>query len=115
MSALLGLGYWSSGLKQFSANKPLLGAEDANGLKFRVQTSDVAVAMIEAVGAFRPASLRSSEVYGALHDRCGRRAGKLLVEHLHPEVLRGAGRRHRNQPPASRLPSRDLDRLAQEP
>jgi C4-dicarboxylate-binding protein DctP len=45
-----GLGYWSSGLKQFSANKPLLVPSDANGLKFRVQTSDVAVAMIEAMG-----------------------------------------------------------------
>jgi C4-dicarboxylate-binding protein DctP len=47
----LGLGYWTSGLKQFSANTPLLVPEDAQGLTFRVQPSDVAVAMIEAVGA----------------------------------------------------------------
>ena len=60
-----GLGYWSSGLKQFSANKPLLVPADANGLKFRVQTSDVAVAMIEAMGGSAQ-KLAFKEVYGAL-------------------------------------------------
>ena len=60
-----GLGYWSSGLKQFSAKKPLLVPSDANGLKFRVQTSDVAVAMIEAMGASAQ-KLAFKEVYGAL-------------------------------------------------
>ncbi len=60
-----GLGYWSSGLKQFSANKPLLVPSDANGLKFRVQTSDVAVAMIEAMGGSAQ-KLAFKEVYGAL-------------------------------------------------
>lgn len=60
-----GLGYWSSGLKQFSANKPLNVPSDANGLKFRVQTSDVAVAMIEAMGASAQ-KLAFKEVYGAL-------------------------------------------------
>ena len=60
-----GLGYWSSGLKQFSANKPLLLPTDAAGLKFRVQTSDVAVAMIEAMGASAQ-KLAFKEVYGAL-------------------------------------------------
>jgi C4-dicarboxylate-binding protein DctP len=60
-----GLGYWSSGMKQFSANKPLLVPSDANGLKFRVQTSDVAVAMIEAMGASAQ-KLAFKEVYGAL-------------------------------------------------
>jgi hypothetical protein len=38
---------------------------DANGLKFRVQTSDVAVAMIEAMGASAQ-KLAFKEVYGAL-------------------------------------------------
>ena len=60
-----GLGYWSSGLKQFSANKPLVAPADAAGLKFRVQTSDVAVAMIEAMGASAQ-KLAFKEVYGAL-------------------------------------------------
>ncbi len=62
---LTGLGYWSSGLKQFSANKPLLLPSDAAGLKFRIQTSDVAEAMIEAMGA-NAQKLAFSEVYGAL-------------------------------------------------
>ena len=64
-SGYTGLGYWSSGLKQFSANKPLVDPTDANGLKFRVQTSDVAVAMIEAIGASAQ-KLAFKEVYGAL-------------------------------------------------
>lgn len=60
-----GLGYWINGLKQFSANKPLLLPSDANGLKFRIQTSDVAEAMIEAMGA-NAQKLAFKEVYGAL-------------------------------------------------
>ena len=60
-----GLGYWLSGLKQFSANKPLIAPTDAAGLKFRVQTSDVAVAMIEAMGGSAQ-KLAFKEVYGAL-------------------------------------------------
>lgn len=60
-----GLGYWLSGLKQFSAKKPLLAPSDAAGLKFRVQTSDVAVAMIEAMGGSAQ-KLAFKEVYGAL-------------------------------------------------
>ncbi|MDQ0314103.1 DctP family TRAP transporter solute-binding subunit [Amorphus orientalis] len=61
----VGLGYIASGLKQFSANKPLIKPEDASGLKFRVQTSDVAVAMIEALNASAQ-KLAFKEVYGAL-------------------------------------------------
>ncbi|ADZ69192.1 DctP family TRAP transporter solute-binding subunit [Polymorphum gilvum] len=61
----LGLGYWNSGLKQFSANKPLLLPTDAKGLKFRIQTSDVAEAMIAAMGA-NAQKLAFKEVYGAL-------------------------------------------------
>ena len=60
-----GLGYWMSGMKYFSANKPLLEPTDATGLKFRVQTSDVAKAMIAAMGA-SPQPMAFSEVYGAL-------------------------------------------------
>ncbi len=60
-----GLGYWMSGLKQFSANKPLILPTDAAGLKFRTQTSDVAVAMINAIGGSAQ-KLAFSEVYGAL-------------------------------------------------
>ena len=61
----VGLGYWLSGMKYFSANKPLNEPTDATGLKFRVQTSDVAKAMIAAMGA-SPQPMAFSEVYGAL-------------------------------------------------
>ena len=61
----VGLGYWMSGMKYFSANKQLLLPQDANGLKFRVQASDVAKAMISAMGA-SPQPMAFSEVYGAL-------------------------------------------------
>ena len=63
-----GLGYWSSGLKQFSANRPLLLPSDGNGLKFRIQTSDVAEAMISAMGGSAQ-KLAFSEVYGALQTK----------------------------------------------
>ena len=52
-------------MKQMSANKPLLLPEDANGLKFRVQSSDVLVAQMEAIGG-SPQKMAFSEVYGAL-------------------------------------------------
>ena len=62
---LQGLAYWHNGLKQFSANKPLLEPGDAAGLKFRVQPSDVLVAQMEALDA-SPQPMAFSEVYGAL-------------------------------------------------
>ncbi|TMV08851.1 DctP family TRAP transporter solute-binding subunit [Ruegeria sediminis] len=62
---LQGLAYWHNGMKQMSANKPLLEPSDANGLKFRVQSSDVLVAQMEAMGA-SPQKMAFSEVYGAL-------------------------------------------------
>ena len=62
---LLGLGYWHNGMKQMSANKPLMSPEDAEGLKFRVQQSDVLVAQFEELGA-SPQKMSFKEVYGAL-------------------------------------------------
>ena len=64
-AGFVGLGYWMSGMKYFSANKPLIVPSDAEGLKFRVQTSDVAKQMISAMGA-SPQAMSFSEVYGAL-------------------------------------------------
>ncbi|MEM5529175.1 TRAP transporter substrate-binding protein [Gammaproteobacteria bacterium AS21] len=61
----VGLGYWMSGMKYFSGNKPLLVPSDAEGMKFRVQSSDVAKAMIAAMGG-SPQPMAFSEVYGAL-------------------------------------------------
>ena len=62
---LLGLAFWHSGMKQLSASKPLLVPEDAQGLKFRIQPSDVLQAQFEAIGA-NPQKMAFSEVYGAL-------------------------------------------------
>lgn len=62
---LQGLEFWHNGMKQFSANTPLMSPTDANGLKFRVQPSDVLVAQMEALGA-SPQPMAFSEVYGAL-------------------------------------------------
>ena len=62
---LMGLAYWHNGMKQFSASKPLLVPSDAAGLKFRVQSSDVLVAQMEAMDA-APQKMAFSEVYGAL-------------------------------------------------
>jgi len=62
---LQGLAYWHNGMKQMSANKPLVKPTDANGLKFRVQSSDVLVAQMEAIGG-SPQKMAFSEVYGAL-------------------------------------------------
>ena len=65
---LLGLAFWHSGMKQMSANKPLVMPEDAKALKFRVQPSDVLVAQFEALGAI-PQKMAFSEVYGALQTK----------------------------------------------
>jgi len=62
---LQGLGYWHNGMKQMSANVALELPTDADGLKFRVQNSDVLVAQMEAMGA-SPQPMAFSEVYGAL-------------------------------------------------
>ena len=62
---LLGLAFWHNGMKQMSANVPLNTPSDANGLKFRVQNSDVLKAQMAAMGA-SPQPMAFSEVYGAL-------------------------------------------------
>ena len=62
---LLGLAFWHNGMKQMSANVPLNSPTDANGLKFRVQNSDVLKAQMAAIGG-SPQPMAFSEVYGAL-------------------------------------------------
>lgn len=62
---LQGLEFWHNGMKQMSANKPLILPTDAEGLKFRVQPSDVLVAQMEAIGG-SPQKMAFAEVYGAL-------------------------------------------------
>ena len=65
---LQGLAFWHNGMKQLSATKPLLVPADAEGLKFRVQASDVLVAQFEAIGA-NPQKMSFKEVYGGLQTK----------------------------------------------
>ena len=62
---LKGLGYWLNGMKQLSANKPLIVPGDAKGEKFRIMSSDVLEAQFRAVDA-NPQKMSFSEVYNAL-------------------------------------------------
>lgn len=62
---LLGLAYWHNGMKQMSANKPLRMPGDADGLKFRIQQSDVLEAQFEQIGAV-PIKKPFSEVFTLL-------------------------------------------------
>jgi C4-dicarboxylate-binding protein DctP len=62
---LKGLGYWLNGMKQLSANKPLLTPADAKGEKFRIMSSDVLEAQFKVVGA-NPQKMSFSEVYNSL-------------------------------------------------
>ena len=62
---ITGLGYLHNGMKQLSANKPIRLPQDAKGLKFRIQSSDVLEAQFTEIGA-NPQKLAFSEVYQAL-------------------------------------------------
>ncbi|MBX2856939.1 MAG: DctP family TRAP transporter solute-binding subunit [Rhodobacteraceae bacterium] len=65
---LQGLAFWHNGMKQMSATRPLISPEDAKGLKFRVQASDVLVAQFEQLGA-SPQKMSFKEVYGGLQTK----------------------------------------------
>lgn len=64
---ILGLAYWHNGMKQMSATQPLRRPEDASGLRFRVQQSDVLVAQMEALGA-TGVKMAFRDVHDALRD-----------------------------------------------
>lgn len=65
---LKGLAFWHNGMKQMSANTPLISPNDAKGLKFRVQASDVLVAQFQQLGA-NPQKMSFKEVYGGLQTK----------------------------------------------
>ncbi|MET4692535.1 TRAP transporter substrate-binding protein [Endozoicomonas lisbonensis] len=65
---ILGLGYLHSGMKQFSANKPLRVPEDAAGLKFRIMSSDVLASQMHALNA-TPLKKPFSEVFTLLQTK----------------------------------------------
>ena len=62
------LGYVANGMKQMSANKPLHLPSDANGLKFRIMSSDVLASQFEAVHAM-PLKKPFSEVFTLLNTK----------------------------------------------
>lgn len=64
-AGLRGLTFWHNGMKQMSAKRPLILPKDAEGLKFRVQQSDVLVSQFQQLGA-NPQKMAFKEVYGAL-------------------------------------------------
>ncbi|MEO0912807.1 MAG: DctP family TRAP transporter solute-binding subunit [Pseudomonadota bacterium] len=59
------LGFWTNGMKQISAVRPLRRPKDAEGLTFRIQPSPVIEAQFAALGA-NTKTLAFSKVYGAL-------------------------------------------------
>jgi len=65
---VIGLGYLHNGMKQLSASRPLRVPADAEGLKFRIMTSDVLSAQFEAVDA-TPLKKPFSEVFTLLNTR----------------------------------------------
>lgn len=65
---LVGLGYLHNGLKQFSANSPVVEPADLKGKKMRIQASNVLAAQMEAVGAI-PLKKPFSEVFTLLQTK----------------------------------------------
>ncbi|SFP40315.1 TRAP transporter substrate-binding protein [Tranquillimonas alkanivorans] len=62
---MVGLAWYDSGARSFYANTPLNSVEDLEGLKIRVQNSDVNVAMVEALGA-NATPIPFGEVYSSI-------------------------------------------------
>jgi C4-dicarboxylate-binding protein DctP len=63
---MIAMDYWDAGFKDFSSSKKaLVLPEDANGQKFRIQSSKVLEAQFKSVGG-NPQVLPFSEVYSAL-------------------------------------------------
>ncbi len=67
-TGIVGLGYLHNGMKQLSANTPLIEPDDADGLKFRIQASDVLAAQFEALGG-TPLKKPFSEVFVLLQTK----------------------------------------------
>jgi C4-dicarboxylate-binding protein DctP len=59
------LGLWDNGLKQLSSNTEMTKPDDLNGLKFRIQPSDVLRSQFKSWGA-NSTPLAFAEVYNAL-------------------------------------------------
>lgn len=64
-SGFVGLDYWSLGMKELSANKPIQVPDDVKGLKFRVQPSEIIQDQMSALGVSSQV-LSYAEAYNAL-------------------------------------------------
>lgn len=62
---ITGLAFWLNGMRQLTANKPLIKPTDARGLKFRVQPSDLQAAQYSALRAV-PRKMSFAEIYQGL-------------------------------------------------
>jgi tripartite ATP-independent transporter DctP family solute receptor len=63
---LIGLAYYDSGARSFyNSKRPIRSPADLGGLKIRVQNSDLAVAMVESLGA-NPTPMGFGQVYESL-------------------------------------------------
>ena len=62
---ITGLAYWLNGMRQLTANKPLVEPADARGQKFRVQPSDLQAAQYSALRAV-PRKMAFAEIYQGL-------------------------------------------------
>ena len=75
---LIGLGYLHNGMKQLSASKPVRVPDDADGLKFRIMTSDVLAAQFQVLDAAERLWLKDHERLPEPHIVC-LRIGERLV------------------------------------
>lgn len=62
---IIGVSFWESGFKQFTANKPLNKPEDFKGMKFRTMESKIIIEQFKALGA-NPVPISFGETYNAL-------------------------------------------------
>jgi TRAP-type C4-dicarboxylate transport system substrate-binding protein len=62
---MVGLAFYDSGARSLYATKPVKTLADVQGMKIRVQQSDLFVAIVEALGA-NPTPMPYGEVYTAL-------------------------------------------------
>lgn len=62
---MIGVSFWESGFKQFTANKELKSPDDFKGVKFRTMESKILIEQFKALGA-NPVPISFGETYNAL-------------------------------------------------
>jgi C4-dicarboxylate-binding protein DctP len=64
---IVGLSFWSNGMKQIISNTPILVPQNARGVSFRIQNSDSIQRQFEMIGAL-PVQMAFSKSFQALKD-----------------------------------------------